>query len=160
MIFPTFIFVLLQMLMSVSEESWQPIISSQSAMMQSQTRRTQRLRGQIQSQLCRTEPAAHISYAVLENSRFPMCALKKKSFKRTSVLSEVQDSLENAFNRKTANDILSEEYDINSKLLQKFKIKYKMKLNSNKKIKCTFRRYFQREIFVLCMQYCQRALIY
>lgn len=65
------------------------------------------MRGQIQSQLCRTGPEAHISYAVLENSTFPMCAFKKKPFKMTSVFSEVQDGLENVIEGKTANDILS-----------------------------------------------------
>lgn len=84
--------------------------------MQSQTRQIQRLRGQIQSQLCGTGPAAHISYAVSENSTFPMCACKKKRFKMTSVLSEVQDSLENVIEEKTANTF-TEEHDINSTLL-------------------------------------------
>lgn len=106
------------MLMSVSEESWQAIISSSSAMMQSQTRPTQRLRGQIQSQLCRTGPEAHISYAVSENSTFPMCACKKKPFKTTSVLSEVQNSLEHVLEGKTANNknmILIPHYCRNSR---------------------------------------------
>lgn len=84
--------------------------------MQSQIRRIQGLRGQIQSQLCRTGPAANISYASQKIAHFRCVPVKRNRLRRFQSYQEVQDSLENVSEGKTENTF-TQEYDINSTLL-------------------------------------------